>query len=205
MLRTVTPPPPPSSQMPPKASITQTGDWDRPPGHSLHHRRFLGLQDVVCQDPGHGHLNGELDPPAHSQLQEELSEPQLRKVAALLERLLRNSNNTTLIFHKQKRLHRTMRGGACQALSPELRGVHMSREGSRVPCTQCGHRQSHLDVLILTHKQSRVSVQPHGPSTDTAATNGSWSTLRAFWWDLFYMGYRHSITRTLGAVLSNAK
>lgn len=53
-------------------------------GRSLHHGRLLGLQDVVRQDPGHGHLNGELDPPAHCQLQEELSEPQLREVTALL-------------------------------------------------------------------------------------------------------------------------
>lgn len=36
-------------------------------------------------ESGHRHLNGELDPPAHGQLQEELSEPQLGKVTALLQ------------------------------------------------------------------------------------------------------------------------
>lgn len=51
----------------------------------LHHRRFFGFQDMVCQDPGHGHLNGKLDPPAHGQLQEELSEPELGEVTALLQ------------------------------------------------------------------------------------------------------------------------
>jgi len=53
----------------------------------LHHGRLLGLQDVVSEDPGHGHLNGELDSAAHGQLQEELPEPQLGQVAALLQGL----------------------------------------------------------------------------------------------------------------------
>ena len=45
--------------------------------HSLHHGGLLGLQYVVSQHPGHGHLNGELDTPhtgcpsgSHQQQQE---------------------------------------------------------------------------------------------------------------------------------------
>lgn len=53
----------------------------------LHHGGLLGFQDVVGEDPGHRHLNGELDPAAHRQLQEELSEPQLGEVTALLQGL----------------------------------------------------------------------------------------------------------------------
>lgn len=53
----------------------------------LHHGGLLGLQDVVGEDPGHGHLNGELDSATHGQLQEELSEPQLGQVTALLQGL----------------------------------------------------------------------------------------------------------------------
>lgn len=53
----------------------------------LHHGRLLGLQDVVSEDPGHGHLNRELDSATHGQLQEELSEPQLGQVTALLQGL----------------------------------------------------------------------------------------------------------------------
>ena len=53
----------------------------------LHHGGLLGLQDVVGEDPGHGHLDGELDSAAHGQLQEELSEPQLGQVTALLQGL----------------------------------------------------------------------------------------------------------------------
>lgn len=53
----------------------------------LHHGRFLGLQDVVGENPGHGHLDGELDPAAHCELQEELPEPELGKVATLLQGL----------------------------------------------------------------------------------------------------------------------
>lgn len=44
---------------------------------------------MVSEDPWHGHLNGELDSAAHGQLQEELSEPQLGEVAALLQGLWR--------------------------------------------------------------------------------------------------------------------
>lgn len=54
---------------------------------SLHHGGLLGFQDVVGEDPGHGHLDGELDAATHGQLQEELSEPQLGQVAALLQGL----------------------------------------------------------------------------------------------------------------------
>ena len=40
---------------------------------------------MVGEDPGHGHLNGELDPAAHGELQEELPEPELGEVATLLQ------------------------------------------------------------------------------------------------------------------------
>lgn len=40
---------------------------------------------MVCKDPGHGHLDGELDAAAHGQLQEELPEPELGQVTALLQ------------------------------------------------------------------------------------------------------------------------
>lgn len=53
----------------------------------LHHGCFLCLQDVVSEDPGHGHLNGKLDPAAHCELQEKLSEPQLGKVTTMLQGL----------------------------------------------------------------------------------------------------------------------
>lgn len=53
----------------------------------LHHGGLLGLQDVVGEDPGHGHLNGELDPAAHGQLKEELSKPELGQVTTLLQSL----------------------------------------------------------------------------------------------------------------------
>lgn len=58
---------------------------DRKKASLLHHRSFLGFQDVVRQDPGHGHFNGELDPAAHSQLQEKLPEPELGEVTTLLQ------------------------------------------------------------------------------------------------------------------------
>lgn len=51
----------------------------------LHHGGLFGFQDVVCEDPGHGHLNRKLDSPAHGQLQEELAEPELGEVTALLQ------------------------------------------------------------------------------------------------------------------------
>lgn len=53
----------------------------------LHHGCFLCLQDVVGEDPGHGHLDGELDPAAHRELEEELPEPELGKVTTLLQGL----------------------------------------------------------------------------------------------------------------------
>jgi hypothetical protein len=60
---------------------------------------------VVSQNPGHRHLNGELDPPAHGQLQEELSEPQLGKVTALLQCFLKGSNDNRLSFMSRKRFN----------------------------------------------------------------------------------------------------
>lgn len=53
----------------------------------LHHGSFLGLQDVISEDPWHGHLDGKLDPAAHCELQEELSEPELGEVTTLLQGL----------------------------------------------------------------------------------------------------------------------
>lgn len=61
---------------------------------------------MVCEDPWHRHLNGELDSTAHGQLQEELSEPQLGKVTALLQGLCtanpqeqwRESEGTSMTF-----------------------------------------------------------------------------------------------------------
>lgn len=52
----------------------------------LHHGGFFGFQNMVREDPGHGHFNGELDAAAHCQLQEELPEPELGQVTALLQR-----------------------------------------------------------------------------------------------------------------------
>jgi len=40
---------------------------------------------VIGEDPGHGHLDGELDPLAHCHLQVELPVPQLGQVTAVLE------------------------------------------------------------------------------------------------------------------------
>ena len=76
--------------------LTRADTGVRREGYSLHHGRLLGLEDVVSQNPGHRHLNGELDPPAHGQLQEELAEPQLGKVTALLQCFLSGSNDTRL-------------------------------------------------------------------------------------------------------------
>lgn len=53
--------------------------------HILHHGGLFGLQNVVGEDPGHGHLNGELDATAHGELQKELSKPQLGQITALLQ------------------------------------------------------------------------------------------------------------------------
>ena len=49
----------------------------------LHHVSLLVLQDVVGEDPRQGHLDWELDPLSHGQLQVELPEPQLRQVTTL--------------------------------------------------------------------------------------------------------------------------
>lgn len=46
---------------------------------------------MVSEDPRHGHLNRELDPAAHGQLQEELPKPELGEVAALLQGLCTTS------------------------------------------------------------------------------------------------------------------
>ena len=54
---------------------------------SLHIGRVLGLEDVVGEDPGHGHLDRELDARAHRHLQVELAVPELGEVAAVLEAL----------------------------------------------------------------------------------------------------------------------
>ena len=40
---------------------------------------------MVDEDPGHGHLDRELDPLAHRHLQVELAIPELGQVAAILE------------------------------------------------------------------------------------------------------------------------
>ncbi len=53
--------------------------------HALHVGGVLGLQDVVGQYPGHGHLDRELDPRPHRHLQVELAVPQLGEVAAVLQ------------------------------------------------------------------------------------------------------------------------
>ena len=45
---------------------------------------YFGGEDVIGEDPGHGHLDGELDPLAHRHLQVELSVPQLAQVATIL-------------------------------------------------------------------------------------------------------------------------
>ena len=45
---------------------------------------YLGGEDVVGEDPGHGHLDGELNPLAHRHLQVELPVPQLGQVTAVL-------------------------------------------------------------------------------------------------------------------------
>lgn len=52
----------------------------------LHHGGFFGFQNMVREDPGHGHFDGELDAAAHGQLQEELPKPELGQVTALLQR-----------------------------------------------------------------------------------------------------------------------
>ena len=41
----------------------------------LHHRGLPRFQAVVRQNPGHAHLDGKLDSPAHRHFQEELSIP----------------------------------------------------------------------------------------------------------------------------------
>ena len=42
------------------------------------------FEDVVCEDPREGHLDGELDPFAHRHLQVELSVPQLAQIPTFL-------------------------------------------------------------------------------------------------------------------------
>lgn len=113
---------PPTPSQFPTASRDHSGHRPGRAGCSLHHRGLLGLQDVVGEDPGHGHLNGELDSPAHGQLQEELSEPQLRKVTALLQCFLKESKDTRLSSAYRHRLSRERTGGAggrAKALLPQ--------------------------------------------------------------------------------------
>lgn len=77
----------------------------------LHHGSFLGLQDVVGEDPGHGHLNWELDPATHSELQEELPEPQLGEVTTLLQSLCmeEKTGSYKTRFYKKGAIQRTLR------------------------------------------------------------------------------------------------
>lgn len=67
----------------------------------LHHGSFLGLQDVVGEDPGHGHIDGELDSATHCELQEELPEPKLGEVTTLLQGLCMEEKRGSPL----KRLH----------------------------------------------------------------------------------------------------
>ena len=66
----------------------------------LHHGGLPGFEDVVCENPGHAHLNGELDLLAHGHLQEELPVPQLRQVTSLLQGLCNQTQelNKYVIF-----------------------------------------------------------------------------------------------------------
>ena len=51
----------------------------------LHVRRVFGCQDVIDENPRHGHLDGELDPLAHCHLKVELAVPKLREVTTFLQ------------------------------------------------------------------------------------------------------------------------
>ena len=62
---------------------------------------------MVREDPGHGHLDGELDPAAHGQLQEELPEPQLRQVTAVLQGLWGESSGSVVNTCSVDVRHRT--------------------------------------------------------------------------------------------------
>lgn len=62
----------------------------------LHHGCFLCLQDVVGEDPWHGHLDGELDPAAHCEFQEELPEPKLGQVTALLQGICTDRDTSSI-------------------------------------------------------------------------------------------------------------
>lgn len=65
----------------------------------LHHGCFLCLQDVVSEDPGHGHFNGELYPAAHCELKEELPEPELGKITTLLQGLCKTGRGQSRVFY----------------------------------------------------------------------------------------------------------
>uniref|UniRef100_A0A3P9JEK0 Fibronectin type-III domain-containing protein n=1 Tax=Oryzias latipes TaxID=8090 RepID=A0A3P9JEK0_ORYLA len=73
--------------------VVAAGEFEKPSlsqkWHLLHHGCLFGVQDVVGEDPRHGHFDGELNPAAHREFQEELSEPKLGEVAALLQGLCR--------------------------------------------------------------------------------------------------------------------
>lgn len=64
---------------------------------------------MIGEDPGHGHLDGELDPATHGELQKELSEPQLGEVTALLQGLLREERGDGRRLH-QSPLPKAVRG-----------------------------------------------------------------------------------------------
>lgn len=65
----------------------------------LHHGGFFRVQDVIGEDPGHRHLDGELDTATHGELQEELAEPELGQITALLQGLC---NRTHTHLHTGK-------------------------------------------------------------------------------------------------------
>ena len=54
---------------------------------ALHVGRVLGLEDMIGENPRHGHLNGKLNALSHGHFQVELAVPQLRQVATILEAL----------------------------------------------------------------------------------------------------------------------
>lgn len=156
------------------------------PRPSLHHGCLLGLQDVVRQDPGHGHLNGELDPPAHGQLQEELAEPQLRKVTALLQRLLKGLKGTVLTSCQRRRLSRRGRPDRVPPhLSAQSPAAGRGPSGERVPRGRLkpgtrpapGCEQSHPGPRRFSLARTESASGPQGPGTDASAHGCALSTL----------------------------
>lgn len=49
--------------------VAAAGEFEKPSlsqkWHLLHHGGLFGVQDVVGEDPRHGHFDGELNPAAH--------------------------------------------------------------------------------------------------------------------------------------------